>query len=235
MFNRKRSIPSPGKPSARDLLPWYVNQTANSTERRQVEDWLKQEPDAARQLQVWQQVRKAVRAQPRTAPAPVVRRRLAAQIASKSTAQLQPTAAPRWLSLAGGLGVALSMLILLWAVMRPGISLQWSVSGQSPAAFQLYRAPVGSDRFELVSVVHAQPNMQNYTFVDTTLWPGQAYRYRVEAPNQAVVSDTIAVNGMDLLPIQLAIVLSSLFTGVAVAYALRQLTRSSGLTIQEIG
>jgi len=75
-----------------------------------------------------------------------------------------------------------------------------------------------------VREVPAQSGMLDYTFVDTALWPGQAYQYRVEAIDAETASATVAANGADVLPAQLAIVLSSLLIGAAGAYALRELS-----------
>ncbi len=113
-------------------------------------------------------------------------------------------------------------LLLLWNVVQPGIDLQWSVNGPVPAAFRIYRASAGSQRFEFVREIPAQAGVMDYTYIDTTLWPGQVYQYRVEAVNAETASATIAANGADVLPTQLAIVFSSLLIGLAGAYFLHE-------------
>jgi hypothetical protein len=123
--------------------------------------------------------------------------------------------------------LAVLTLAVLWNVIQPGIGLQWSVNGSVPAAFRVYRAPLGSDRFEIVREVPARPNTLDYSFIDTTLWPGQAYQYRIEAINHEAMSATIAASGSDVLPLQLAIVFSSLLIGLAAVIALRQLAVTS--------
>jgi hypothetical protein len=129
---------------------------------------------------------------------------------------------PRWLPVLSGAVLAVLALLLLWNVVQPGIGLQWTVNGAVPVAFRVYRAPAGSDRFEIVREIPAQSGIVDYTYVDTALWPGQAYRYRVEAVNAEAASATISANGTDVLPTQLAIVLSSLLLGIAGACVLRE-------------
>jgi hypothetical protein len=123
--------------------------------------------------------------------------------------------------------LAVLALLLLWNVVQPGIGLQWSVAGAVPAAFRVYRAPVNSDRFEIVREIPAQSGTLDYAFVDTALWPGEVYQYRVEAVNAETVSATIKANGADVLPAQLAIVFSSLLVGLTGAYVLREMAAAS--------
>jgi hypothetical protein len=207
------------------LLPWYVNQTLDTEERQRVERWLRIHPAAGRRVNVWQQVRAAAQSEPRPELPSRLRRQILAQL------QAAPRATPqtRWLPWLSGAALALLALIVLWNVIQPGIGLQWSVNGATPAAFRIFRAPLGSDRFELVGEVRARSGEQDYTYVDTAQWLGQTYQYRVETVNRAAVSDTIPVSGWDLLPTQLAIVLSSILLGAAAAYMLQQRSQSIGL------
>jgi hypothetical protein len=119
--------------------------------------------------------------------------------------------------------LALVTLAVLWTVMQPGIGLQWSVNrGAVTAAFRIYRAPLDSNRFEIVREVPARPDTLDYSFTDTALWPGQTYQYRIEAVNHEASSATIAANGLGVLPLQLAIVVSSLLIGLAAAFVIGQ-------------
>ncbi len=216
MFNRKRPSSHP-----QDLLPWYLNQTLNPAEREQVECWLAdQGPEALRRLEAWQQVRAAARSQPQPNLAPDVRQQVV--VRAQATSYRRPQAV--WLPWLSGAVLAALVLVVLWNVVRPGIGLQWSVSGDQPAAFRIYRAPLGSDRFEVVGEVAVHPPVADYTFVDTTPWLGQSYQYRVEAVNQAAVSATIAADGAEVLPLQMAIVAGSMLTGFAAIFFMRELT-----------
>ncbi len=51
--------------------------------------------------------------------------------------------------------------------------------------------------------IPAQSGIMDYSYVDTALWPGQMYQYRVEAVNDRAASATIAANGAEVLPAQL--------------------------------
>ena len=205
--------------SPTDLLPWVVNHSLAEAEQQAVDDAIRQQSVKASELTAWQQVRAAAMSQPQRPPAPIVRQRLLAQTRTRT----QPRVLHRWLPLLSGVMLTLLTLAVLWNVVQPGIGLQWSVNGAIPAAFRIYRAPLGSDRFEIVREVPARPNTVDYSFIDTTLWPGQTYQYRIEAVNHEAMSATIAASGSDVLPLQIAIVLSSLLIGLAAAFVLRQL------------
>src|SRR5512143_3540697 len=205
-----------------DLLPWYINHTLPKVEQSMVEDRVRRMPQT---LNAWQAVRAATLSQPSRVPSTDARRRILAQARVISHARR----VPRWLPVLSGVVLAVLALLLLWNIVQPGIGLQWSVNGAVPVAFRIYRAPAGSDDFEIVREVPAQSGTFDYTFVDTTLWPGQAYQYRVEAVNAETASATVDANGADVLPTQLAIILSSLLIGVAGAYVLRELTLSHRL------
>jgi hypothetical protein len=200
-----------------DLLPWYLNHSLPVAERPAVEEQARQQLQT---LNAWQAVRSAALSQPQRVPPTTVRQHVLAQ--ARATARTGR--ALRWLPLLSGTLCGLLALLLLWNIVQPGIGLQWSVAGAVPAAFRVYRTPAGSDRFEIVREVPAQSGMMDYTFVDTALWPGQAYQYRVEAVNAETASATVAANGADVLPAQLAIVFSSLLIGAAGAYVLRELS-----------
>ena len=209
MFNKRTSS------SGADLLPWYLNHSLSAAEQSVAEDQARHTPQ---RLHIWQGVRLAAMSQPARMPSALVRQRVLAQARSAA----QSGRIPRWLPAASGVVVTVLAMLLLWSVVRPGIGLQWSVDGATPIAFRVYRAPSGSDRFQIVREIPAQSGVVDYSFVDTALWPGQMYQYRVEAVNAEAVSATIAANGADVLPAQLAIVLSSLLIGVAGAVVLRE-------------
>ena len=195
-----------------DLLPWYLNHSLPASDQAAVEEQARQSPQ---QLAAWQAVRSAALSQPTRVPPLAVRQRVLAQAQARSKT-------PRWLPVLSGAVLAVLALLLLWNVVQPGIGLQWSVNGAVPVAFRVYRAPAGSQRFEFVREVPAQSGIMDYTYVDTALWPGQAYQYRVEAVNAETASATVAANGADVLPTQFAIVFSSLLIGLAGAYVLRE-------------
>jgi hypothetical protein len=209
MFKKRISHPTG------DLLPWYLNHSLPGTERSAAEEQARR---SAQTMSAWQAVRLAALSQPSHLPKPVVRQRVLAQARTTFPARRMP----RWLPVLSGVIFAVLALLLLWNVVQPGISLQWSVNGVMPTAFRVYRAPEGSDRFEILREIPAKSGIMNYSYVDTALWPGQTYEYRVEAVNDRMVSATVAATGAEILPAQLAIILSSLLIGIAGAYALRE-------------
>jgi hypothetical protein len=218
-----------------DLLPWHVNHKTTPGEHQAAGEAAQHHPV---ELALWQAVQTAVLSQPQLAPSAAVRRQIM-NLTRQPQLSLWRT---RWLPALSGLTLTVLALLMLWNVVRPGIGLQWSVTGELPVAFQVYRAPLGSDRFEFVREIPVQPGARTYTFIDTALWPGQAYQYRVVATSMAAAhtgsapvgagptihvsgdsaSDTIAAHGAEALPTQLIIVLSSLLLGLTVTYALQQ-------------
>ena len=198
-----------------DLLPWYLNHSLPAAEQPAAEEQVRR---SSQMLSAWHAVRMAALSQP-SRPAPIeVRQRVLAQARTGFVARRMP----RWFFVLSGAILAALTLLLLWNVVQPGIGLQWSVNSAAPTVFRVYRAPASSQRFEVVREIPAQPGIVNYTYVDTALWPGQTYQYRVEAVSDHAASATVAANGAEVLPTQLAIVLSSLLIGMAGGYALRE-------------
>ena len=194
------------------LLPWYINQTLPTTEREAVEDWLKTEPQAAEHLATLDALRSSINAQPRVAPSPLVRQQLLAKINTRQQASRR-VLRPAWPI---GMAVALVLLVALWVVVQPGIALQWSVAGTGASAYRVYRAPVDSQEFNLLSEIPAQSDAQAYSFTDITSLPGQTYTYVVEAvtaTGQTTLSPLAVGRGLDVLPAQLALILTSLVAG----------------------
>ena len=205
----------------REWLPAYLNHTLPESDRATIEIALRQSTEAQKDLSVWREVRTAATGQPWQTPSPTVRQKIMAQV--RSVPQLRQS--PQWLPWISGLALTLAVMIVLWTIVQPGIGLQWSVSSDGLTAFRIYRAPAGSGQFTVVDEIPARPNTQDYAFVDTVLWPGQSYVYRIEGvgQQQLPVSQSITVDGLEALPGQLTILLTSLIIGWAAMYVLRQL------------
>ncbi|MBI5564306.1 MAG: hypothetical protein HY870_05395 [Chloroflexi bacterium] len=209
-------------PSA--LLPWYANQTLPEAEREAVEAWLKTQPDAADQLAAVSVLQSAISEQPKLPPSPLVRQQLLAHISLQQRAPRR-LARPAWLV---GSAVTVILLVALWAVIQPGIALQWSVAGTGASAYRVYRAPVDSEEFSLISEIPAQHNGQAYSFTDITSLPGQTYTYVVEAvtdSGETTLSPLAVGRGLDVLPAQLALILTSLVAGAAATLLAGNLAR----------
>ena len=212
MFKR----PSNLDPTA--LLPWYVNNTLPVAELAAVETWLKTQPGAAERLAAIHDLRSAIDTQPQLSPSPLVRQQLLAQIktrqqAPRRLARRMPR--PMWLV---GPAVALVLLVALWMVVQPGIALQWSVAGTGASAYRVYRAPVNSEEFNLLGEIPARSDALAYSFTDITSLPGQTYNYVIEAVTQSgqtALSPLAVGRGLDILPAQLALILTSLVAGTA--------------------
>jgi hypothetical protein len=206
------------------LLPWYANHTLSATERATVETWLKTRPAATVQLAAVDGLRSAISVQPGSAPSPAIRRQLLARIKTERRAPARLARSAWWL----GPAVAVLLLVALWAVVQPGIALQWSVAGSGASAYRVYRAPVDSEEFSLLSEVPAQVDTRVYNFIDVTSLPGQTYTYVVEGvanTGQSLVRQTVIGRGLEALPAQLALVLTSLVAGAAAMLLIGDATR----------
>ncbi len=208
-----------------DLLPWYANHSLSAAERETVEAWVETQPETLFHLRAIEHVRSAVNGQPRLSPSPVVRRQLLARLHAERQAPLR-LGRSAWLV---GSAVALVLLVTLWMVVQPGIALRWSVDGGSASAYRIYRAPADSEDFSLLGEIPAQINAYSYSFIDITSLPGQTYTYIVEAVTQSgetTLSPLAVGRGWDVLPAQLALILTSVVAGLAAMLLMTNSTRT---------
>jgi hypothetical protein len=122
--------------------------------------------------------------------------------------------------------LALAVVLLLWGSIQPGIVLRWSVDNVPLTAFRVYRAAAGSTDFELVQEVPAEPDAQQYTYVDPLLVPGRTYVYRVEGVgpgSKSVFSQAVVASAIEALPGQLAILLIGLAGGYVTVFLMPRL------------
>ena len=198
----------------RILLPWYANGTLQPSEKQMVEEWLLQDPSAQAELAELRRMRQDIKNRPQIPTPAGSFYGVTARIQAKP--RLPWWAVSRWVSLSMGTVLTLAILIILWMVVRPGVVLQWSVSESSLSTFRIYRAPMGSQDYKLLSEVPLEENVLQYSFVDAWLVPGQDYVYRVEGVEQGqflAVSQSIVTSSMVALPGQLAILFTSLVLG----------------------
>ena len=214
-----------------NLLPFYLNDTLSPTEREAVEAWLAEAPGAAGALAAQQQLQAALQAQPAHVPSPAVQEGIRARLGMGKTNRPHP-AGPAWVF---GLVLTLAVLLLSWAVLQPGVVLEWSVENSALEKFRVYRAVQPEAEFDLLEEVAASPSTGRYTFVDHVILPSQPYVYRVEVVgssgstySEVVVGDTLAA-----LLTQLAVLLASLVIGYSGVLLLQvqaaQGRRSGGL------
>lgn len=118
--------------------------------------------------------------------------------------------------------------ILLWRVLPPGLVVQWSVQGEVPATFRVYRAPAESaeaDDFTLIGELAAESGVVNYDFTDLRLIPGQQFSYRVEGfseTGQLATSQAMVGDSLEALPGQLILLLVVSVIGLGIYAALGQ-------------
>lgn len=201
-----------------ELLPWYVNGTLPESERLAVERHLQRNPEAVAQVETYRRLRQAIGQMMTTVS---TSEKIYQKILQSS--QLQRTVEKHHLH-PYALGLALVILTLLWAVIRPGVMLQWSPAQGKMSEFHVYRAAQGQDHFDLLEVVPAREGAQRYTYVDVFLLPWQSYSYRVEGVNASgvqAISTLVTHQAIEILPGQLALLITSLTLGYSLALALQ--------------
>jgi hypothetical protein len=197
------------------LLPQYASGSLSPAERQQVETWLEKHPGLSSEVVFWQELQAGLQSQPQTAPRQEVWQGLSHQVALQ-----QRQAKRNAISILAGLALAGFSLVILWLTIRPGVLLQWTVSGTDQLTYQVYRAPAGSQDFVLLGEVHGTSGVTQYSFLDALFLPGQSYVYRVEGVSPsglAVVSQGVVSQSIAALPGQLAILLASLLVGYLAA------------------
>ncbi|MCI0521389.1 MAG: hypothetical protein L0Z70_14170, partial [Chloroflexi bacterium] len=123
----------------------------------------------------WREVSAALHERAEASPSAEAWGKIRARIAA-APAQLSG-----WFSWALGAALTLTALSLLWLAVRPGVALRWTVSGETPAAFRIYRAEAGSSDYRWIDEIPADSHHREYEYSDAFLFPGKAYSYRVEA------------------------------------------------------
>jgi len=199
--------------SLNTLLPGYLNHTLSTSEQRSVEEWLRRAPQARAELAAWQQLHAGVIDQPHRAPSAASKRKLMARLQTAP----KPSTARRWVPWTSGLVLAVLVLMALWLTIRPGIGLHWSVVDGNVSSFRIYRAPSGSDDFAVVRDIPAQPGIQDYTYIDTSLSLNPDYVYRVEGRQGelAASSPRITASALEATRNQLLILSISLIAGLS--------------------
>lgn len=108
----------------------------------------------------------------------------------------------------GSVLIGLMIVMVLWLTVQPGVVLQWSVEGNPPTTFRIYRALEGAQDYRLIHEVQAPVGMAEYQYIDTRLVPGRLYSYRIEGfhPGGNVsFSESVNSPALGALPAQLTI------------------------------
>ena len=191
-------------------LPAYAAGTVRGWRRQVLKVWLSRDPEARERLRQLEALQVDIGRQPQVEPSANVYRYLQAAVAQEA----KPVARPARPTIAwvAAIVIALASLVLVWQARPPGISLEWSVQGQLPNAFRVYRAPVAPDSvapsqpFILLDEIEADGATAAYRFTDWLSLPGQNYVYLVEALDQSgqpTASQTVIGRGLDALTGQL--------------------------------
>jgi hypothetical protein len=208
MVDRKKLI---------ELIPWYLNGTLTGTELEEVDDFVTHDPEGRAALADWKRVHFIMHVDEVRLPPAEFETRLIDRIRSYSIEQLgifHPYA----------LGLSLVILVLLWAIIRPGVNLQWNISGSQVTSFRIYRSEADGKKYQLLDEFPADSSRTGYTYVDLFAWPFIDYIYYVEGMNQAIslgTSQVAASPALIALPGQVALICASIFSGYGVILLIR--------------
>jgi hypothetical protein len=211
------------KSSLHSLLPGYLNHSLAEHERKQVAFAIQQDDTARAELQALEHLQGVLKAQAQSSPQPLVRQQLMSRIRTVQT--VSETRGWRnwgWGSIAFA-AITLSIFLLLWLLVQPGVSLEWSAAGQMEI-FRIYRLQVNRPAYELVGEVTGHSGISQYQYTDAWLWPGQHFTYLVEGIDRQgqIARQTIYGNALVALPSQVALLLSSaILAGLMLMFANR--------------
>lgn len=193
-------------------LPAYASGSVTGFRRLILDFWLDHTSEAQEELAFIEKLRAEIRQQPQLQPSTKVYLQLHEAIfQAEVPAELPRQRIVTW---AATVIMALIALVLIWQAFPPGIILEWSVQGEAPSAFRVYRAPVAADAstpdqsYKLLEELPADDSLASYQFTDWLPLPGQEYVYRVDALNssgQPTVSQTVNGRGLDALVGQLLV------------------------------
>jgi len=211
--------------SIQGILPDYCNNSLNPIQRRFVDLWLVYDPTVRQHLEGLQKLSSAVRGQAERQPDPKILQLVQAQISSQYGSEPLLDRRRKWaVGLAGITALAL-VIVFVWQLLPPGITLQWSVGSGRPETFRIYRAAItevaantGRD-FQLIRELQADADAPEYSYLDIQSLPGQSYVYRVDvidASGDVADSRTVTGSGLAALPGQLTILLVTIIGGLLV-------------------
>jgi hypothetical protein len=205
------------KKNIRELIPWYLNGTLNGDERKAVENYIHTDPRGKQLFEEWTRVRDYMIDQGMLSTSLILESELVSKIKRQGATQISmvhPYA----------LGLALAILIILWTILRPGVVLNWKVSGGEVTSFRIYRSIEGSNEFRLLDDIPVHNGEANFRYVDIVSLPFIDYTYYIEGFFQATsvgISQVVTGNPVVALPGQLALVCASLFMGYGIVILIR--------------
>jgi hypothetical protein len=205
------------KKGLRELLPWYLNGTLSEAERLAVEEYIHNDPDGQLALEEWSQVRNFVQDQVIDNPPENLDEIIISRISKQSDEQLK-------LLHPYAIGLAFVILILLWMILRPGVVLRWSITGENVSSFRVFRSELGSGHYQLLDEVPALPSNSKYAYVDIFILPFKDYQYYVEGVNQNEslgISQAVTGYAKAALPGQIALVCASFIIGYGIIFLIR--------------
>jgi len=161
------------------LIPWYLNETLSESEKIAVQNLINHHQDSLEDYQITQLISKILQSQESIAPSNRVKNHLLNIEHHQPMRSKNNTHAWLW-----GVPMMIFVFIILWLVVQPGTLLHWSINGNLPESFLIYRAPEGSNQFVLIDELSAIPSQPEYQYTDIITVPGQTYQYLIEVRDQ---------------------------------------------------
>lgn len=163
---------------------------------------------------IWEKAAELLNKQPMYQPNPVIEQKILSRVQiGLKTFHIKPHPY--------ALIIALTLLIILWSIIRPGIVLQWTIADIQLNDIRIYRTVQGREEFQIIYEARVQNRSNVYTFTDLLILPWQTYTYVLNGYNQdgiSIASQQVIGRAVEALPGQLALISASLFTGYLVIY-----------------
>jgi len=200
-----------------ELIPWYLNGTLSEKELDEVDDFVTNDPEGKFALDEWMRIRLLVHSEERKLPPEGIEVRIFDRIRSQSAEQLglfHPYA----------LGLSLVILVLLWAIIRPGVILRWKVADDEIISFRIFRSEQSGNNYRFLDELPVGDSGTVYSYVDLFIWPLNDYIYYVEGINatgSSSISQVISSPALIALPGQLALICASFFIGYGIVLLIR--------------
>jgi len=194
----------------KELLPWYVNHTLSTDENQSVESWLQRGGEiASQQINLNRQIADAITSQALEIPSSTIQTEIFAKLSPISR---KASNATQW---AFAVPITVLLMVLLWIIVQPGNNLNWSIpetAGTEMSAIRIYRAPMGSLKFQKIDEFPVLPDQKDFQYFDTYLVPLLSYHYIIEMVDQTgqtSISQATSADSQTLIVMQLAILLTS--------------------------
>jgi len=170
------------------------------------------------QIEDFESLQTVLKKQPALEPSGIVRIGIITTVSSRKQ-NGSPNITNLYTNWLFGFGISTIVCVLLWMVIKPGVNLGWTVQGDPPASYQIYRELSSNKELELIQELEGIPGEESFELIDLFILPYVEYTYTVigVANNgQEITRQTTVIDTTSVLPNQVSIILTSILFGICV-------------------